>query len=735
MLPTTNTNQPSSSTILPYLISQLSSVKDELASLSVDVRENIETTHQDISGCLQLLAKKVRQYGQERDEAVLRYRQEEARRRSLLDMVHELKGNIRVLCRIRPKLSSDVDKGQDEIVISRIGREIVKLDNKEFVFDHVFGPTTTQEEVYEEIEPNIMSVLEGIHACIFAYGQTSSGKTYTMSGTRSDRGINYRAIETLFTLRDAGIQTQSIEQCKISVANVEVYNERIRDLLRSSSSSGGSGNNWLEIRQDLEHGIHLPDCTWKEVFSPQDVWDIMEFGQANRAQAHTNMNCESSRSHSVVMVEVNVWRNENGGGDGETTKGRLILVDLAGSERLSKSGATGERQKEAQNINKSLSALGDVIAALGNKKTEHVPFRNSKLTFLLQDSMMNNNKVMMIVQVAPTLYNAQESLCTLGFGSRARKVEMGQAKIHNTNTKLVTAGLPVMGGRSNNNNNTNETVLQNRINDLERILGDLKLQLGNTEIRAKIAEAECVRLKQHQQQQPSNNKFHFSGNTTTTTTTTTKPPILVPTIKQANNTTTSLPPIFQEEEVEYISEKDDDGNTPLPAPPPQIIRRQSFGNNDYDENQSSIRKMNRNSLTPPSPLRSSSLLSSTISSTTTTLYGNNSTRPTLMMMPNHGTTTNLQTPSTRKPMREITGNINIFGNDNTNNNFNILNNQNNGNGSKFIRKQQQQQQLNTIPASTTKKTVIAFGSRIDSNGRMPFGVSLGGASRVVFSNR
>jgi kinesin family protein C2/C3 len=406
----------------------------------------------------------------EKDEAVARYKTEEARRRKLLDLVHELKGNIRVVCRIRPVLPSDETHGNTQVAVQRVSREVVRMadSNREFEFDEVFGQRSTQEDVFEEVRPMVEAVLEGHHACIFAYGQTGSGKTHTMAGTVSDRGVNYRSLETLFAMRQTGLDSGAMTTCAFFVCNVEIYNERVRDLLTPSSSTSTSTD--LEIRQDLVLGVHLPTVKRMGASTMDEVLDIIAQGQRNRAQGHTEMNHTSSRSHSVVMIDVETNRADAAN---VVNKGRLVLVDLAGSERLNKSGVSGERQREAQNINKSLSALGDVIAALGSKQN-HVPFRNSKLTYLLQDSLGSDNKVMMIVQVAPTQFNAPESACTLAFGSRARAVELGKSKTQQGVSSSVRPAIT----------EEQKQKLEQKVALLDRTLAETQARLGEAETKA-----------------------------------------------------------------------------------------------------------------------------------------------------------------------------------------------------------------------------------------------------------
>lgn len=405
---------------------ELGRLKTSCAQLSNDVRDLTETHTGEFARIAALALQSTSQAERDRDEAIRMQRVEEERRRSYLAQLLEIKGNIRVLCRIRPVNKMDESKGgSGSLAVVRVNRETVRCDAREFEFDEVFSPSSTNQTVFEEALPMVESIFEGHHACIFAYGQTGSGKTHTMTGTRQDRGVNYRAVELLFERKKQMLASGAFADVVFTISNVEIYNESVRDLL-----SSGSTTKELPIRQDLIKGVHLPDCTLVEASQVDTIWNLMEVGQKNRAQALTKMNSESSRSHSIFMVDVHVASL----GEGLVQAGKLILVDLAGSERPSKSEVSGERLKEAANINKSLSVLGKVIAALG-AKSQHVPFRDSKLTYLLQDSMGAQNKVMMIVQTAPTQFNSQESMCTLLFGSSARSVQLGRAEARSSKPK------------------------------------------------------------------------------------------------------------------------------------------------------------------------------------------------------------------------------------------------------------------------------------------------------------
>ncbi|KAL6902279.1 hypothetical protein ACP4OV_005155 [Aristida adscensionis] len=340
--------------------------------------------------------------------------------RRLYNQVQDLKGSIRVYCRVRPFLPGQVssstvgsiDEGNITIVTpSKSGKE----GRKTFSFNKVFGPSATQDEVFFDTQPLIRSVLDGYNVCIFAYGQTGSGKTYTMSGpknmTEQTQGVNYRALSDLFKLAE---QRKGTFNYDIAVQMIEIYNEQVRDLLAND-----------EIRNNSQNGLNVPDASLVRVASTRDVMELMNVGHKNRAVGATALNDRSSRSHSCLTVHVQ-------GRDltsGTILRGCMHLVDLAGSERVDKSEVTGDRLKEAQHINKSLSALGDVIASLAQKNA-HVPYRNSKLTQLLQDSLGGQAKTLMFVHISPESDAVGETISTLKFAERVSTVELGAARLN-----------------------------------------------------------------------------------------------------------------------------------------------------------------------------------------------------------------------------------------------------------------------------------------------------------------
>ncbi|XP_059468801.1 osmotic avoidance abnormal protein 3-like [Neocloeon triangulifer] len=287
--------------------------------------------------------------------------------------------------------------------------------NKAFRFDGVYDESSATECIYNEVAyPLIEGVPEGYNCTIFAYGQTGCGKSFTMQGPReptSQRGIIPRALEQLF-------EAAAVSEAKflLTASFLEIHNEEIRDLLNAANRSR------LELREHPERGVYVHELSSHPVHSKDQCVNLMERGWAARAVGATLMNTDSSRSHCIFCVNVERMDVLD---DGSTAvrRGKLNLVDLAGSERQAKTGATGERLKEATKINLSLSALGNVISALVDGRTRHVPYRDSKLTRLLQDSLGGNTKTLMVACLSPADYNYDETLSTLRYAHRAKSIE------------------------------------------------------------------------------------------------------------------------------------------------------------------------------------------------------------------------------------------------------------------------------------------------------------------------
>ncbi|KAK4211025.1 P-loop containing nucleoside triphosphate hydrolase protein [Rhypophila decipiens] len=363
------------------------------------------------------------------EEARQKLIKEETERRVLFNKYQELKGNIRVMCRVRPVLDAtegneaqilfpdlktstqiDVTGPEERSSLGTISRRVVP-----FEFDRVFSPNVHNEEVFGEISQLVQSALDGFNVCIFCYGQTGSGKTYTMSSTD---GMIPRAThmiyDTITKLKEKS-WTYTMEG-----SFVEVYNEDLNDLL----TPAGEGKKKLEIRHDdAKKQTTVLNCKTVALDSADKVEMMLKQAQNNRSVAATKANERSSRSHSVFILKL-VGENS---ATQERCEGTLNLVDLAGSERLKHSQAEGGRMKETQNINKSLACLGDVIEALG-RGSAHIPYRNSKLTHLLQYSLGGNSKTLMFVMVSPLEAHLKETLTSLRFATKVHNTHIGTAK-------------------------------------------------------------------------------------------------------------------------------------------------------------------------------------------------------------------------------------------------------------------------------------------------------------------
>ncbi|KAE8683607.1 putative glycosyltransferase [Hibiscus syriacus] len=341
-----------------------------------DLKDLLSTTKREFEDLQSQLQKDLKNIGSQVEEmstAAVQYHKVAEENRKLYNLVQDLKGNIRVFCRIRPIFCAEARNvidfiGEDGSLVISDPLKSKKDGRKVFQFNRVFGPSATQDDVFNDTQPLIRSVMDGYNVCIFAYGQTGSGKTYTM----------------------------------------------------------------LEIRSCTnDNGLSLPDATLLTVKSTSDVLNLMKYGEVNRVVCSTAINNRSSRSHSVLTVHVH-------GKDayGNILRSCLHLVDLAGSERVDKSEVTGDRLKEAQHINKSLSCLGDVITALAQKNS-HIPYRNSKLTLLLQDSLGGHAKTLMFAHVSPEEDSFGETISTLKFARRVSTVELGAARLNKESSEVM----------------------------------------------------------------------------------------------------------------------------------------------------------------------------------------------------------------------------------------------------------------------------------------------------------
>jgi len=356
----------------------------------------------------------------------------EMERRRLHNTIQELKGNIRVFCRVRPVL--DASQQPEHIQLqphdpkaltlakteeSHTGKTADTQKSYSFNFDRVFGPNASQGEVFEEISMLVQSALDGYSVCCFAYGQTGSGKTFTMEGgdTDNNMGVIPRAVQQIF--KASKILKEQGWEYNFTASFVEIYNESLRDLLYTGKSAKRPE---CEIRKVSNNEVTVTNLTYRQVDTEGEVHNLIALANQNRSTAKTNMNEHSSRSHSVFRLDI---EGVNAGRDVKT-KASLCLVDLAGSERVQKSLSQGDRFKEMTAINGSLTNLGIVITALSNKEA-FVPFRNSKLTYLLQGVLGGNSKTLMFVNISPEAESFTESLSSLRFASKVNDCVIGTA--------------------------------------------------------------------------------------------------------------------------------------------------------------------------------------------------------------------------------------------------------------------------------------------------------------------
>eukprot|EP00928_Gymnodinium_smaydae_P048831 TRINITY_DN32700_c0_g1_i1.p1 TRINITY_DN32700_c0_g1~~TRINITY_DN32700_c0_g1_i1.p1 ORF type:complete len:854 (-),score=225.24 TRINITY_DN32700_c0_g1_i1:44-2605(-) len=333
---------------------------------------------------------------------------------------------MRVVVRARPMNEKELEAGEESILSMDAQRGTAVLrkpggterDCKEFTFDAALDETMTQQQVFDETALEILDgVMDGFNGTIFAYGITGAGKTFTMTGPDDGapeaQGLLPRAFGHIF----ANIDTTSQDiKYLVRGSYIEIYNEEIRDLLSSTPKER------CELKEDPNSGVYVKDLSTFVVQGTEEMQDVLVKGLRNRSVNWTQMNENSSRSHSMFMLTIE--QCSTGADEAEHIRvGKLNMVDLAGSERPSKTGATGDRLKEGMSINLSLSALGNVISALVDGKSSHIPYRDSKLTRLLQDSLGGNTKTVMVANCSPAGSNYEDSLSTLRYAYRARSIK------------------------------------------------------------------------------------------------------------------------------------------------------------------------------------------------------------------------------------------------------------------------------------------------------------------------
>ncbi|KAL9645915.1 hypothetical protein ABK040_001024 [Willaertia magna] len=346
--------------------------------------------------------------------------------------------NIKVIVRVRPQITEDLNNYSDNFIscikIDNLQNKIIlqreAYDDREFQFDKVLSPEITQNEMYKEVgEPLVNDVLKGYNGTILAYGQTGTGKTYTIFGNlnknieiNNNSGVISRCIQQIF--KHINLNENEIE-FRVIFSFIEIYKENINDLLDCNKIN-------LNIRNDPKMGgVYVENVTQIQVNNAIEILNFIKEGIKNRQEGPTDMNKTSSRSHVILTITVeqrpyldntNSVNNTNNN-KSSVKRGVLTIVDLAGSERVSKSGSEGIRLEEAKKINKSLSALGNCVAALTDENITYVPFRDSKLTRLLTDSLGGNAKTCLVANIGPSLWNFDETYSTLGFATRAMHVK------------------------------------------------------------------------------------------------------------------------------------------------------------------------------------------------------------------------------------------------------------------------------------------------------------------------
>lgn len=405
--------------------SQIKKMEAEIAVLNVSAALAVELTAKVAD-----LEATIKDLNEEKKKLTEMFNSERVLRKKYFNMVEDMKGKIRVYCRARPMSKGEKDKGSVSVLRS-VDEYSVSVEGsrglKEFQFDHVFMPENTQQDVFEDTFHLVQSAVDGYNVCIFAYGQTGSGKTFTMIGDREQKfpGIAPRAFQRIFEVIEENKDKYTFA---VSSYMLELYNDKLLDLYAGDDALPDEK---MEIKKDAKGLVFVRGSQIREASSSRQLYALFEAGSKNRHVAATNMNAESSRSHLIISVVIESTNKSNG----QVTKGKLSLVDLAGSERVAKTGATADQLKEANSINKSLAALGDVISALSSEQS-FIPYRNNKLTMLMQDSLGGNSKTLMFVNVSPADYNCDETVTSLTYASRVKLITNDAQK--NTDNKEIS---------------------------------------------------------------------------------------------------------------------------------------------------------------------------------------------------------------------------------------------------------------------------------------------------------
>ncbi|KAL3612797.1 hypothetical protein D5086_003817 [Populus alba] len=409
--------------------STLAIVNADLASLQRNLKEleDLREMKEDIDRKNEQTAAILKMQASQLAELEVLYKEEQVLRKRYFNTIEDMKGKIRVFCRLRPlseKEISEKDRGlltsTDEFTVEHPWKDDKA---KQHIYDRVFDGNATQEDVFEDTRYLVQSAVDGYNVCIFAYGQTGSGKTFTVYGSEGNPGLTPRATSELFKIlrRDSNKFSFSLKAYM-----VELYQDTLVDLLLPKNMKRLK----LDIKKDSKGMVSVENVTVVSITTFEELKNIIQRGSDRRHTSGTQMNEESSRSHlilSIVIESTNLQTQS-------VARGKLSFVDLAGSERIKKSGSSGSQLKEAQSINKSLSALGDVISALSSGG-QHIPYRNHKLTMLMSDSLGGNAKTLMFVNVSPAESNVDESYNSLMYASRVRSIVNDPSK--NVSSKEV----------------------------------------------------------------------------------------------------------------------------------------------------------------------------------------------------------------------------------------------------------------------------------------------------------
>eukprot|EP01060_Flectonema_neradi_P012248 TRINITY_DN1912_c1_g1_i1.p1 TRINITY_DN1912_c1_g1~~TRINITY_DN1912_c1_g1_i1.p1 ORF type:complete len:701 (+),score=182.49 TRINITY_DN1912_c1_g1_i1:63-2165(+) len=438
-------------TFITHAKRTISRVRENSAAAKAGLEEEMTRSKADFETCFTTIGKLKQTEMMEKlyKKMERMYREEVALRKQYYNTIQELRGNIRVFARVRPLIGLELAKGNTETCTNYPKDEPEMLtvtdtrSTKKYTFNKVYGPTSTQEDIFVDTLPLIDSVVDGYNVCVFAYGQTGSGKSFTMEGPSLEevsneaeflklRGVNRRAIDRLYSI----IQERSdAEEVTVYLSVLEIYCEKIRDLLQTNKKLLENAD--PKIRVGLHPvgefevpGNYVEGLVQKQVNSANEIVTLLDQAKASRKEGKTDMNAHSSRSHMILTLVV-CCKNV---ATGAQSFGKLNLIDLAGSERLAKTNATGQQAVEAKNINNSLSCLGKVIYDL-QAGSSFVNYRDSKLTHLLQDSLGGSSKVLMFANCSPAASNSGETKNTLEMASRAMKCSLGQASKNKVKSK------------------------------------------------------------------------------------------------------------------------------------------------------------------------------------------------------------------------------------------------------------------------------------------------------------